>query len=211
MLFRSDGEAWEEPVVLNLPINLRAFFDSETMANFFAVTMIGYMFRNPDVSFETLLGKISRQMDRKIDKGRLEESISYTVSREKKWYIRVIPLVLKRLALDLVFRLKDRAYTMTLSNVGVIQMEPEYEEEIERFHLMIGVSRRQPIKCAVCSYGKEAVITFTSVFSDNHLPRRFFDKLKEDGIRVQLEGNEPSSARKRDMYRSEEHTSNSSH
>ncbi len=195
-----DGEAWEEPVVLNLPINLRAFFDSETMANFFAVTMIGYLFRNPDVSFETLLGKISRQMDRKIDKGRLEESISYNVSREKKWYIRVIPLVLKRLALDLVFRLKDRAYTMTLSNVGVIQMEPVYEEEIERFHLMIGVSRRQPIKCAVCSYGKEAVITFTSVFSDNHLPRRFFDKLKEDGIRVQLEGNEPSSARKRDMY-----------
>ena len=195
-----DGQAREEPIVLNLPINLRAFFDSETMANFFAVTMIGYLFQNPDVSFETLLGKISRQMDRKIDKKRLEESISYNVSREKKWYIRIIPLVLKRLALNWVFRLKDQAYTMTLSNVGVIQMEPEYEEEIERFHLMIGVSRRQPLKCAVCSYGKEVVITFTSVFSDNHLQRRFFDKLKEDGIRVQLEGNEPSSARKRDMY-----------
>lgn len=195
-----DGKPWAEPIVLNLPINLRAFFDSETMANFFAVTMIGYLFRNPEVSFETLLGKISRQMDRKIDKKRLEESISYNVSREKKWYLRVIPLALKRLALNLVFRLKDRAYTMTLSNVGVIRMEPEYEKDIERFHLMIGVSRRQPLKCTVCAWKEEVVITFTSVFSDSHLQRRFFDKLKEDGVRVQLEGNEPSSARKRDMY-----------
>ncbi len=195
-----EGKPWAEPVVLNLPINLRAFFDSETMANFFAVTMIGYLFQNPKIKFETLLEKISRQMDKKIDKTRLEESISYNVSREKKWYLRVIPLVLKRLALDLVFRLKDRAYTMTLSNIGVIQVEPEQAEDIERFHLMIGVSRRQPLKCAVCAYGEEVVITFTSVFADSHLQRRFFDKLKEDGVRVQLEGNGPSSARKRDMY-----------
>ena len=127
-----DGKPWTEPVVLNLPINLRAFFASETMANFFAVTMIGHLFRNPDISFETLLGKISRQMDRKIDKKRLEESISYNVSREKKWYLRVIPLVLKSLALNLVFWMKDRAYTMTLSNIGVIKVEPEQEKEIER-------------------------------------------------------------------------------
>ena len=195
-----DGKPWAEPVVLNLPINLRAFFASETMANFFAVTMIGYLFRNPEISFETLLGKISRQMDRKIDKKRLEESISYNVSREKKWYLRVIPLVLKSLALNLVFRMKDRAYTMTLSNIGVIKVEPDQEKEIERFHLMIGVSRRQPVKCAVCAYDQEVVITFTSVFSDSHLQRTFFDKLKEDGVRVQLEGNGPSSAKKRDMY-----------
>ena len=168
-----DGKPWAEPVVLNLPINLRAFFASETMANFFAVTMIGYW---------------------------LEESISYNVSREKKWYLRVIPLVLKSLALNLVFRMKDRAYTMTLSNIGVIKVEPDQEKEIERFHLMIGVSRRQPVKCAVCAYDQEVVITFTSVFSDSHLQRTFFDKLKEDGVRVQLEGNGPSSAKKRDMY-----------
>lgn len=195
-----DGKSCQRPVVLNLPINLRAFFGSDTMSNFFAVTMIGYLFRKPDMDFETLLGIVSRQMNRKIDKKRLEESISYNVSNEKKWYLRVIPLPVKRLALNLVFRLKDRAYTMTLSNVGPVQMEAEYAAEIERFHIMIGVSRRQPLKCAVCAFGDEVVITFTSVFADSHLQRRFFGKLKEDGVRVRLEGNEMSAARKRDMY-----------
>lgn len=194
------GKPWEQPIVLNLPINLRAFFASETMANFFAVTMIGYCFRNPSTSFESLLAKVSSQMDKKTDRKRLEECISYNVSREKKWYLRLIPLVLKRIAVNIVFWLKDKAYTMTLSNVGVIQVDPEDQKDIERFHIMIGVSRRQPVKCTICSFGQEMVITFTSVFSDGHLQRRFFDKLREDGIHVRLEGNEPSSARKRDMY-----------
>lgn len=195
-----EGQPCEHPIVLNLPINLRAMFESETMANFFAVTMIGYLWKDPQMSFDTLVGKISKQMDRKIDKERLEESISYNVSSEKKWYLRAIPLFAKALALQMIFRIKDRAYTMTLSNIGPVKVDKEYEQDIERFHIMIGVSRRQPMKCAVCAYGEELVVTFTSVFADSRLQRRFFGKLREDGIKVRLEGNELSAARKRDMY-----------
>lgn len=195
-----EGGACERPVVLNLPINLRAIFGSDTMANFFAVTMIGYLFRSPDVEFADLLAKVGRQMDRKIDRDRLEESISYNVSNEKKWYLRAVPLVIKRPVTSLIFRLKDRAYTMTLSNIGPVSLEPEYADQVERFHLMIGVSRRQPVKCAVCSFGDEMVVTFTSVFADSRLQRRFFKTLREDGVGARLEGNELCAARKRDMY-----------
>ena len=65
---------------------------------------------------------------------------------------------------------------------------------------MIGVSRSQPLKCAVCAWGDELVVTFTSVFADSRLQRRFFGKLREEGIAVRLEGNELCGARKRDMY-----------
>ncbi len=194
------GKACRLPVALNIPVNLRAFFDSETMSNFFAVTIIGYLFKNPNMDFETLLGIVSRQMDRKIDKKRLEESFSYNVSNEKKWYLRAIPLVIKKPALAYMFRLKDRSYTMTLSNIGLIRMEPEYAAEVDHFDVMIGVCRRQPLKCGVCAFGSDVVITFTSVFRDSRLQKRFFAKLKADGIRVRFEGNELSSAKRRDMY-----------
>ena len=198
-----DGKADRRPVVLNIPINLRAFFQSDTMANFFAVSSIGWLFRDPDMTFDQLVQKISRQMDRKITKERLEESISYNVSNEKKWYLRIIPLVIKRLALGFIFSLKDRAYTMTLSNIGPIRMDPEFAkfaDDVERFQVMIGVSRKQPCKCSVCAYGDEMTVTFTSVFADSRIQRRFFRKMKEDGIAVRLEGNELSGARKRDNY-----------
>ena len=55
--------------------------------------MIGWLFRNPDIPFEVLLRKVSSQMDRKIDKDKLAESIAYNVSNEKKWYLRAIPLI----------------------------------------------------------------------------------------------------------------------
>ena len=65
---------------------------------------------------------------------------------------------------------------------------------------MIGVSRRQPVKCAVCAYKDEMVITFTSVFADSRLQKQFFRKLKADGVPVRFEGNELSAAAKRDIY-----------
>ena len=55
--------------------------------------------------------------------------------------------------------------------------------------MMIGVSKRQPAKCGVCSFGEKTVITFTKVFQDTRLEERFFGKLREDGIDTELESN----------------------
>ena len=96
-----------------------------------------------------------------IVKEKLEQTISYNVSNEKKWYVRILPLFVKWLALGFIFRRNDRAHTMTLSNIGPITMDEEYREEIENFHLLIGVSKRQPAKCGVCAYEGKVNITFT--------------------------------------------------
>ena len=47
---------------------------------------------------------------------------------------------------------------MTLSNIGPITMDEEYREEIENFHLLIGVSKRQPAKCGVCAYEARLIL-----------------------------------------------------
>ena len=44
------------------------------------------------------------------------------------------------------------------------------------------------------------VVTFTSVFADSRLQKRFFGRLREDGVSVRLEGNELCAAKKRTMY-----------
>ena len=194
------GKPGKLPVMLNLPVNLRSIFGSETMANFFAVSLVGGRFGSRKVSFESVLKLVSRQLDETLEKKNLEEHISYNVSNEKKWYLRAVPLVIKAPLMRMIFRMKDRAYTMTMSNIGPIAMEPEYAAEIQRFHMMIGVSRSQPVKCAVCAWQEELVVTFASVFSDSRLQRRFFSRLREDGIAVRFEGNELCGAKRRAMY-----------
>lgn len=179
----------EKTIGINLPINLRSFFGSETMANFFAVTFIDFLSTSEEHTFPEVLEAVSRQMDSKVTKEKLEETISYNVSNEKKWYLRATPLFVKWCALNLIFRRNDKSYTMTLSNIGPIEIEEEYAQDIRRFCLMIGVSKRQPVKCAVCSYGEEVIVTFTSVFQDTRLQDRFFGFLKELGIPVSIESN----------------------
>lgn len=174
---------------ISLPINLRAFFDSETMANFFDVTLIEYLPDCENCTFEDVLKTVCREMEEKITKEKLEETISYNVSNEKKWYLRIAPLFVKWGALNVIFRRNDRAYTMTLSNIGPVDIEEGYREEIEQFHLMIGVSKRQPMKCAVCAYKEQVIVTFTSVFDDTRLQDRFFGFLRKNGIPVELESN----------------------
>lgn len=183
------GKPCEKPIGISIPINLRNFFPSETTANFFAVTLIEFFSDGKDHSFLEMLKAVRRQMDEKITRENMEETISYNVSNEKKWYLRITPLFVKWCALNLIFRRNDRAYTMTLSNIGSIDIEEEYGEEIERFSMMIGVSKRQPVKCGICSYGGEMVITFTSVFQDTRLQDRFFNFLKEMGIPASAESN----------------------
>ncbi|MEY8353096.1 DUF6320 domain-containing protein [Lachnospiraceae bacterium 54-53] len=184
-----EGKSCSESIGISLPINLRTFFGSETMANFFAVTIIDFLSTSENHTFSEVLEAVSRQMDHKITKERLEETISYNVSNEKKWYLRITPLFVKWCVLNMIFRKNDKAYTMTLSNIGPIEIEKDYARDVRRFHIMIGVSGRQPVKCAVCSYGEEVIVTFTSVFQDTRLQDRFFDFFKEMGIPVSLESN----------------------
>ncbi|MDR1550061.1 MAG: DUF6320 domain-containing protein [Hungatella sp.] len=184
-----EGKPWEESIGISIPINLRTFFGSETTANFFAVTLIDYLSTSEEHTFSEVLEAVSRQMEIKITKEKMEQIISYNVSNEKKWYLRAAPLFVKWCVLNLIFRKNDKAYTMTLSNIGPIEIEEDYREEIEKFSLMIGVSKRQPMKCGVCSYGEEMIVTFTSVFQDTRLQDRFFSFLREMEIPVNLESN----------------------
>lgn len=184
-----DGTPGPRRIGVNLPINLRAFFGSDTASNFFAVTGIDYGREQGDGDFDSILAAVQSQMDEKIVKEKLEQTISYNVSNEKKWYVRIVPLCVKWLFFGFIFKRNDRAHTITLSNIGPITMDGGYEEDIEDFKLLIGVSKRQPAKCSICAYGSKVTITFTKVFDDSRLEDCFFERLKQDCIPSVLESN----------------------
>lgn len=174
---------------LNIPVNLRSIFQSETMANFFAVTAINYDAQEKEVSFEDILESVSSQIDEQMTKEKLEEKISYNVSTERKWYLKIIPLLVKKIGMKLIFSKKDGGHTVTLSNLGPIKVEAPYDTYIESFSVLIGVSHKQPAKCAMIAYKDTLLITLSTVFADNRLPNAFFCVLKEHGILCELESN----------------------
>ncbi len=178
-----------QPISINLPINLRAFFESTTTMNFFAVTIIEFLSDGEEHSFDDVLSIVSSQMDEKITKKKLEETISYNVSNEKRMLIRLMPLAIKYIAMQLIYKKSSKSSTLTLSNLGSISVLPEFEDDIEKFCLVIGVSKKQKMKCGVCSFKDKLVVSFSSVLSDTYLQRAFFRALTKEGIEVTVESN----------------------
>ncbi len=185
----TDGHTLKRPAALNLPINLRTFFESDTMANFFSVVNIAWPAGPAPRNFEEMLALVSLQMDEKIVKDKLEETISYNVSNEKKWYVRIIPLWIKHIALSAIFFRTSRAYTMTLSNLGPVALRGDLAGMVSGFQLLLGVSGRQRMKCGVIACNGKLCITFNSAMEDMDLQNCFFRFLREQGIEAELESN----------------------
>ncbi len=185
----TDGKELKRPVALNLPVNLRNMFESETMANFFAVVNISWPAGRAPARFEEVLEEVSRQMKEQIVREKLEETISYNVSNEKKWYVRMIPLCIKHLALNVIFLKSMRAHTLTFSNVGQAVVSPIWKDAVESFELLIGASAKQRMKCGAIAYGENLCVTFTSALQDTRLPDAFFGFLEQQGVAVRRDSN----------------------
>ena len=62
----------KEPVVISVPVNLRRFFPSKTLRNFFAVANVGATV-NAETGFDALLAEVSKEMKEKASKEALQE------------------------------------------------------------------------------------------------------------------------------------------
>ena len=70
-------------------------------------------------------------------------------------------------------------------------MEEPFQEKIEDFHVMIGVSPRQPLKCGVMAFGDTVDLTIASVKADRRFADYVYGWLEQEGI---LTGREENGA-----------------
>ena len=103
--------------------------------------------------------------------------------------MRPVPLFIKNLAMKAVYTQSALANTTTITNIGNIKVEPEYEPYITGFYSFIPMSKGQPMKGTICSYKDTLVFTFSSILSDTMIQRSFFKKLVNDGVEVTIETN----------------------
>lgn len=179
----------KEPISACVPVNLRPYFDSGTLKNFFAVVSAVFKPEKESYTFEEVLQEVADCLKRQIEKENLERLFSYNVSNEKNIMVRAVPLFIKNIAMKSIYRKSARANTTTITNLGVIQTVEEYRDYIERFYVVLSMSKGQNIKGGVCSYGNTLVFTFSAAIRETFVQKAFFRKLAEDGVEVSVESN----------------------
>ena len=96
---------------------------------------------------------------------------------------------MKNIAMRYVYTSAALANTSTVTNIGNVKVEEDYQPYIKMFYAFLAMSKGQNIKGTICSYQDTLAFTFSSVLKDTSLQRGFFRKLSEDGLNVEIESN----------------------
>jgi NRPS condensation-like uncharacterized protein len=183
------GAPSDSPISACVPVNLRPYFNSDTMKNFFVIVSAYFKPEKEDYTFDEVLKVVADGLKKQINKENLEKLFSYNVSNEKKLIIRAVPLFVKNIAMKGVYKKSARANTTTITNLGIIKVAEEYRDYIDRFHVVLSMSKGQNIKGGVCSYGDTLVFTFSAAIRDTFVQKEFFRHMASEGIRVSVETN----------------------
>ena len=183
------GMPSKRPISSCVPVNLRPYFDSITMKNFFVIVSAVFHPTKERYSFEEVVQIVAKSLRSQINREHLENLFAYNVSNEKNFILRAVPLFIKNIAIRYVYHNSALANTTTVTNIGNIQVREEYQDYIGGFLAFLSMSEGQDIKGTICSYRDTLVFTISSSLTDVSVQRKFFRQLSEDGIPVKIETN----------------------
>ena len=179
----------KKPIRIAVPVNLRPYFNSITTRNFIAIISAEFRVEEASYTFEDVCRIIQHSLREQLNAEHLEKIFSYNVSCQQHPFLKLLPLPIKNLGMRFVFDRSALANTSTVSNIGKIEVAEPYKPYIELFHAFMAVSKGQHIKGTICSFEDTLVFSFSYDLADNSLQRRFFRKLAEDGLHVEVESN----------------------
>ena len=168
----------KRPVTLMIPVNLRNYFPSQSMTNFFGWIEVGYTFSDT-TTFEEVLADVKRQFEQELEKDKIAMHMNDYVRIDKNIFVRAVPLEIKKYFLMIGANLGSRSITAVYSNIGIIRLPEEYREYIRHFGIFASTNSLQ--MCS-CSYGDEMVLGFTSKIPDDSIQRNFRRMLSEEEI-----------------------------
>ena len=180
----------EKPIKVCVPVDLRKYFKSDTVSNFFSyITLNANMKLKMLQNFEGILKFVKSEFERLLTKEEISKTMSANVKLGNNPIIKMIPLFLKLPIVKLSY-LEIRKYTTTtFSNIGRIGIIGEYQKYIDKFLMLIAPETVEKIKCSSCSFENNLVFTFTSTLESTEIEQEFCKKLKEEGIEISVEGN----------------------
>lgn len=183
------GRTQNKPIQVTIPVNLRSFFESTTMMNFFSFVFIRQSMDKSNYTFDEILEITKSQFKEQLTKENLSKKISYNVAPQKNIFVRFTPLFLKNLLLKYTYVNSTKANTTTVTNLGKIDVENEYKDYIEDFGVLLSATTSEPFKCTACSFNEKFVISFTSRLKSTDLQCAFFRELSSHGLEIVIESN----------------------
>jgi hypothetical protein len=175
------------PIEVAIPVNLRNYFPSYSMNNFFSTIIVSIDAYNNDYTFDDVLKSVSEQMKKELDKEVLFKKFKVFVNLQNNIILRFIPLFIKDILLRNISRVvSDRGSTTSFSNLGIVNVKDEIKDYIDKFDMIAYTDSTLPLKVGMCSFNDILSISFSTTMNDTEIERIFFTTLTSLGIKVKV-------------------------
>ena len=180
----------KKPIKVCIPVNLKKYFPSKTMSNFFSyITLVAQKNKVELSSFENIIEFVKKEFEYRLTQEEIIKIMSANVKLGNHILIKSIPLLLKNIIVRLSYIEIRKHTTITYSNLGRIGIIGDYKKYINYFLVLIAPEQIEKIKCSSCTFENKVIFTFTSILNDNKIEKAFYMFLNEKGINVEIESN----------------------
>ena len=180
----------KNPIKVCIPVNLKKYFPSKTMSNFFSyITLEAEIKEICSKGFEAIIEFVKQDFKTRLKEEEIIKTMSANVRLGNNIFIKTVPLWIKKILVRLSY-IEIRKYTtITYSNIGRIGIIGKYKDYINYFLMLIAPEPVEKIKCSSCTFENKMIFTFTSMLEDNSIEKGFYKFLISKGIKVEIESN----------------------
>ena len=181
----------KRPILVTLPVDLRKFYPTKTVCNFFTNVNVGIDRVLGHYEFPEIVEAMKHGMGIEITEKKLNNLIAGNIAIYRIFAFRFIPMFIKKPFVILGDCIGgDPKASCTLSNIGNVVLPPKMTEYVKGIWAIGGPNRTRVTKCMGVSYGGTMAMTFTRKIKEAEVERLFFTKLVEMGIPVEIESNQ---------------------
>ncbi len=183
-------EKKQKELCVQVPVNLRKHFPSETLRNFVVCARVKL---NPAMglySFEEIVRQVQLQMNLQNEPKFLNSMMTQNLSIERNPILRAVPLPIKDLGVGISFFFTaEQTTTALLSNIGRVELPQEMYPYIEKYMFFTGPGQLNGGRCGVISCGDKLCLTVSNCYKETDIERALFTRLVKAGAHVKIESN----------------------
>ncbi|MBO5857716.1 MAG: hypothetical protein J6Q87_05660, partial [Clostridia bacterium] len=188
--FQKKEEKKQKEISIQVPVNARNQFDSQTLRNFSLCYSVRFDPNLGKYTFEEILKQTSLYLRYINNKKTLGAMFASNIKLESFPLMRVIPLVIKDLAIGISYALTaETTTTALLTNLGKVDLPEDMLEFVESSILMPPPGLLNGGRIGLSSVKDVFTVAIANCYEDTDVERAFFSKLKDFNIPIEIETN----------------------
>lgn len=164
-----------KPITISLPVNLRNFYPSETMRNFFNNVDVTHVFSGNE-TIDSLAKEFDTSLKSSIEPELIQKQMNRYQSIERLFFTRMVPLLIKQPVVRFFSKQESKRVTAVLSNLGPQKLPEEMYPYIKGFSDYCSTDK---MFITTTTYQNDLVLGIASAYSGTGVIRRLINALSD--------------------------------